>query len=320
MSQTGLWIVFHIFLVGMLALDLGVFNRKAHVIGIKEALTWTGVWVGLALLWNLVIYILEGPSAAVQFLTAYLIEESLSVDNMFVFLMIFKYFHVPASHQHRVLFWGIVGALAARLTFILLGLALVKQFHAVIYVFAAFLIFTGIRMALQKDVEIHPDRNPVFRLLRPFMSSTSYDNEHFFVRKNRRLLVTPLFVVLMVIESSDIMFAIDSVPAVLGITMDPFIAYASNALAILGLRSLYFALGGLMGMFQYLHYGLAAILTLVGVKMMVSDFVHLPPWLTLSMIGMILFIAVMASIGERSRAARGAAKTKSHAKAKVERE
>jgi tellurite resistance protein TerC len=286
----------------MLALDLGVFNRKAHVIRVKEALAWTGVWMGMALAWNLVIYWLEGPTAAVHFLTAYLIEESLSVDNMFVFLLIFRYFHVPASHQHRVLFWGIIGALAARLTFILAGLALVKAFHAAVYVFGAFLIFTGIRMAFQKGLEVHPDRNPVFRLLRPFMSSTRYDTEKFFVRRNRRLFVTPLFVVLMVIESSDIMFAVDSVPAVLAITFDPFIAYASNALAILGLRSLYFAVGGLMGMFHYLHHGLAAILTLVGLKMIAADWVRLPPWMTLSMIAVILSVAILASIAHKRSA------------------
>ncbi len=304
MSQPALWIGFHVFLVAMLALDLGVFNRKAHVVRVKEALIWTGVWVGVALLWNLGIYWLRGPQAAVQFLTAYLIEESLSIDNMFVFVLIFNYFKVPAAQQHRVLFWGIVGALVARLIFIVAGLALVRAFHGVIYIFAAFLIFTGIRMWTQKDKEVHPDRNPVFRVLRPFMSSTGYEHEQFFVRKSGRLLVTPLFVVLMVIESTDIIFAIDSVPAVLAITFDPFIAYSSNALAVLGLRSLYFALGGLMGMFHYLHYGLSAILVLVGVKMLLSEVVRLPAWMTLGMIGVILSISVALSIAARSKTAK----------------
>ncbi|MBI4719649.1 MAG: TerC family protein [Chitinivibrionia bacterium] len=301
--QLYLWIGFHFFLGTMLAIDLGIFQRKAHAPTVREALAWTAVWVGIALLFGIGIYVFQGAKLAVQFYTAYLIEESLSVDNIFVFLMIFSHFRVPPAFQHKVLFWGILGAIVFRLTFILAGVALIKEFHWIIYLFGAFLIFAGIQMAFQKTKEIHPDRNPVFRMLRPFMASRNYDDARFFIRRNGRLLVTPLFVVLMVIESSDIVFAIDSVPAVLSITLNPFIAYTSNALAILGLRSLYFALRGLMSMFHYLHYGLAAILVFVGVKMLASDFVKIPPPAALLVIAVILIVAILASLIHQSRSA-----------------
>jgi tellurite resistance protein TerC len=301
MTNIAFWLGFHVFLGGMLALDLGVFNRKAHVIGIREALVWTGVWVGVALVFNLGVYLFQGPKPAFQFLTAYLIEKSLSVDNVFVFAMIFSYFQVPPIHQHKVLFWGVVGALVARLAFILAGVAVIKAFHWIIYIFGAFLIFTGLRMALKKKREVHPDRNPVFRMLRPLMASNEYENGRFFVRRTGELRVTPLFVVLMVVESSDVMFAVDSVPAVLAITLDPFIAYTSNAMAILGLRSLYFVIGGMMGRFHYLHYGLAAILVFVGVKMLIADVFKIPARAALPVIVVILLTSITASVFHRTK-------------------
>lgn len=263
-----LWIGFNVFVLAMLALDLGVFHRKAHVVKIKEALIWSAVWIALALLFNVGVYYWRGPQTALEFLTGYLLEKSLSVDNVFVFLLIFSYFRVPALCQHKVLFWGILGALIMRTVFIAAGIRLIQQFHWVIYVFGAFLIFTGIKMALQKDKEIYPEKNPVIKLFRRLMPVTQDHDEEsrFFVRKAGRLHATPLFVALLVVETTDVIFAVDSIPAILAITRDPFIVYTSNVFAILGLRALYFALAGIMPMFHYLHYGLSAILVFVGVK------------------------------------------------------
>lgn len=300
MSPAIFWIGFHVLLGGMLALDLGVFNRRPHVVGIKEALVWTGVWIGTALLFSLGIYWLLGSKPAYQFLTAYLIEKSLSVDNIFVFAMIFAYFKVPAVYQHRVLFWGILGALVARLAFILAGVAVIKAFHWIIYLFGAFLVFTGFRMAFKPERAVRPERNPVYRLFRPLMSSGAIESGTFLVRSAGKLRVTPLLVVLLVVESADVLFAVDSVPAVLAITLDPFIAYTSNALAILGLRSLYFVIGGMVGRFRYLHYGLAMILVFVGVKMLVSDFYKIPARMALPVIAFILAVSVAVSVLKRA--------------------
>ena len=301
-NQLRLWIFFNIFVLAMLALDLGVFHRKAHVIKIKEALVWSAVWVTLALLFNLGIYFWRGPETALEFLTGYLIEKSLSVDNIFVFLLIFSYFGVPSLHQHKVLFWGILGALIMRAVFIATGITLIEKFHWIIYVFGAFLILTGIRMALQKDRKINPEKNPVLRLFRRWAPVTEdYVEDRFFAKRAKRYLATPLFIVLLVIETTDVIFAADSIPAILAITLDPFIVYTSNVFAILGLRALYFAVAGIMGHFHHLHYGLSAVLVFVGMKMLLADLYKIPVSVALSVVAGILLISVMASILDKKK-------------------
>lgn len=296
------WVVFNIFVLGMLALDLGVFHRKAHVIKIKEALVWSAVWVTLALLFNLGIYFWRGPETALEFLTGYLIEKSLSVDNIFVFLLIFSYFGVPSLHQHKVLFWGILGALIMRAAFIATGVTLIEKFHWIIYVFGAFLILTGIRMALQKDRKINPERNPILRLFRRWVPVTEdYVEDRFFAKRAKRYLATPLFIVLLVIETTDVIFAVDSIPAILAITLDPFIVYTSNVFAILGLRALYFAVAGIMGFFHHLHYGLSAVLVFVGIKMLLADLYKIPVSIALGVVGGILLISVMGSVFDKKK-------------------
>ncbi len=295
------WILFNIFVLAMLALDLGIFHRKVHAVKIKEALVWTAVWIALALLFSVGISCFwYGPEKALEFLTGYLIEKSLSVDNIFVFLLIFSYFGVSARYQHKVLFWGILGALIMRATFILTGVALIQTFHWIIYLFGAFLILTGIKMAFQKDKEIHPERNPALRLFRRFIPVTDgYEEDKFFVKRGGRYLATPLFIVLLVIETTDVIFAADSIPAILAITQDAFIVYTSNVFAILGLRALYFALAGIMQVFQYLHYGLSAILVFVGVKMLLADLYKIPVAIALGVVGIVLLISVLASVVRR---------------------
>jgi tellurite resistance protein TerC len=296
-NEILLWLAFNIFVLAMLALDLGVFHRKAHVVQIKEALGWTAIWITLALLFNLGIYFWRGPEPALEFLTGYLIEKALSVDNIFVFLLIFSYFDVPLVYQHKVLFWGILGALIMRALFIVAGITLIEKVHWVIYIFGGFLILTGIKIALQKEKEIRPERNPVLRIFRRFMPvSDRYENGKFFLKKERRYLATPLSIVLLVVETTDIVFAVDSIPAILAITLDPFIVYTSNVFAILGLRALYFALAGLMRLFQYLHYGLSAILVFVGVKMLVASVWKIPIGVALGVVAGILLLSVGASI------------------------
>lgn len=281
----------------MLALDLGVFHRKAHVVRLKEALGWSVVWICLALLFNLLIYSWLGPETALQFLAGYIIEKSLSVDNLFVFLLIFSYFSVPSVYQHKILFWGILGALIMRAIFIAAGITLIEKFHWMIYLFGGFLIITGIKMAFQKDKELHPETNPVLRLFRRFVPVTDqYHDDHFFVLKEGKRWATPLFVVLLLIETTDVIFAVDSIPAILAVTRDPFIVYTSNVFAILGLRALYFALAGIMQLFHYLHYGLSLILVFVGTKMLISDIYKVPIGLALSVIAGILIVSVVASI------------------------
>jgi tellurite resistance protein TerC len=292
-----IWIGFNIFVILMLALDLGVFHRKAHVIKIKEALLWSGFWIALALLFNLGIYFWRGPETALEFLTGYLIEKSLSVDNLFVFLLIFSYFDVPPLYQHKVLFWGILGALIMRAIFIVAGITLIQAFHWILYLFGIFLIFTGIKLALHKEREIHPERNPVIRIFRRLMPvSDQHEGDKFVVKKSGKYLFTPLFIVLLMIETTDVIFAVDSIPAILAITLDPFIVYTSNVFAILGLRALYFALAGLMRLFHHLHYGLSAILVLVGVKMLLADIYKIPTVITLGLIAGILLISIIASV------------------------
>jgi tellurite resistance protein TerC len=291
-----LWIAFNVFVLGMLALDLGVFHRKAHAVSIKEATVWSCVWVALAMVFNLAIYAAWGPVKALEFLTGYVIEKSLSVDNLFVFLMIFQYFNTPAQYQHRVLFWGILGALILRAVFIATGAALLNNFHWMMYVFGAFLIFTGIKMFLQGDEKLEPDKNPVVRLFERYVPIIKeYDGQKFFVHRDGKTYATLLMLVLVVVETTDVIFAVDSIPAIFAITKDPFIVYTSNVFAILGLRALYFMLAGVMEMFVYLKVGLSFVLCFVGVKMLLVDVYKVPIGASLSVIGGVLLLSVLAS-------------------------
>ncbi len=291
------WVIFNIFVLLMLALDLGVFHRKTHRVKLKEALIWSAVWVTLALAYNVLIYYWQGPTKALEFLTGYVIEKSLSVDNIFVFVMLFTYFRVPAEYQHKVLFWGIIGALVMRAFFIAVGVTLIQRFDWVIYLFGAILIYSGIKMAREKDKEVHPEQNPLLKLFRrAFPVTNDYEGDRFWVRRTGGLLATPLMVVLIVVETTDLIFAVDSIPAILAITHDPFIVYTSNVFAILGLRALYFALAGVMDLFHYLHYGLSLILIFVGVKMIGAHFFHIPVLVALGVVAGILAVSVAASM------------------------
>jgi len=292
-----MWVGFNLFVIVMLLVDLFVFHRDAHEVKMKEALTWSVVWVGMALTFNLGIYYWMGKQTALEFLTGYLIEKSLSVDNIFVFIMIFAAFKVPAKYQHRVLFWGILGALVMRAGFIAGGVTLIKNFHWIIYVFGSFLIFTGLKMSMDKDKEIHPEKNLVLKLFRKWMPVTpGFEGAKFFVMKEGRRFATPLFVVLILVETTDLIFAVDSIPAILSITQDPFIVYTSNVFAILGLRALYFALVGVVKSFHYLHYGLSAILVFVGTKMLLVDIYKIPIGVSLSVVASLLALSVIASL------------------------
>lgn len=291
------WIFFNLFIVFMLAIDLLVFHKKAHLITIKEAIGWTIFWILLALTFNLYIYFEKGNEPALQFLTGYLIEKSLSVDNLFVFLLIFNHFKTPSSSLHKVLFYGVLGAIVFRATFILLGIALITQFYWMMYLFGFFLIITGIRLAFEKEKEYHPDKNLIINLFHKFFPfSKEYVNDKFFIKKNSRYYATPLFVVLLAIESTDIIFAIDSIPAIIAITQDPYIVYTSNIFAILGLRSLYFVLSHMMTLFHYLTYGLSIILIFIGIKMMLSDIYHISIYTSLGIIFGILLSSVILSL------------------------
>jgi tellurite resistance protein TerC len=315
MGSIWLWVGFNIFVLALLALDLGVFHRKAHAVSVREATIWSVIWISLSMLFNLGIYFFwhdlvptspyTNGDAALAFFTGYLIEKSLSVDNIFVFVLIFTYFSVPAQYQHRVLFWGILGALVMRAALILVGAALIKEFHWVIWIFGAFLIFTGIRMAFHKDAELHPEDNPLVKVVKRFMPVTQgYHGASFFVREAGKLMVTPLLLVLLIVESTDLVFAVDSIPAIFAVTEDPFIVYTSNVFAILGLRSLYFLLAGVMHKFHYLKLGLSAVLTFVGVKMLFPDLSELvtgvsykiPTLLSLGVVAGMLVVAVVASL------------------------
>jgi tellurite resistance protein TerC len=292
-----LWIAFNVFVLGMLALDLGIFHRKAHAVSIKEASIWSAVWILLALIFNLGIYFVWGQEKALEFLTGYVIEKSLSVDNLFVFLMIFQYFATPAEFQHRVLFWGIVGALVMRAIFIATGAALLENFHWMIYVFGGFLIVTGIKMLLQGDTKLDPDKNPVVRLFQRWVPITNeYQGQRFFIRSEGKIHATLLMLVLIVVETTDVIFAVDSIPAIFAITMDPFIVYTSNVFAILGLRALYFMLAGVMEMFVYLKVGLSFVLCFVGAKMLVVDFYKIPIGVSLGVVAGILILSVVVSL------------------------
>ena len=260
-EQLYWWIGFHIFIFLMLALDLGVFHRKSHTVTVREALTWSAVWISLALIFNAGVFFVRGYDSALEFLAGYLLEESLSVDNLFVFLLLFSYFKVPADYQHKVLFWGIVGALVMRALFIGIGAVLIAQFHYILYLFGIFLVITGVRMAFDKGDEVNPENNILVKVFRRFFPvSDKYDGSKFFTLENGERKATLLFIVLLIVEATDILFAVDSIPAVFAVTQDPFIVYTSNIFAILGLRSLYFALAGIMNLFHYLKFGLSIIL------------------------------------------------------------
>lgn len=291
-------ILFNIFILFMLVLDLGVMHRKVHVVTVKEALTWVGVWMGLAMVFCVVLYFWHGSEASLTFLTGYLIEQSLSVDNIFVIIMIFSYFAVPPRFHHKILFWGILGAIAMRAAFIVGGIHLINKFSWIIYVFGIFLVYSGVKMALQKEgEEIDFEKNPVMKLIRKILPITDSDETgRFFVRKNGKLFATNLFVVLMIVEFTDLVFAMDSIPAIIAVTRDSFLVYTSNVFAILGLRSLYFALVGMTQQFHYLKFGVAFILVFVGVKMAIADFFHVPILAALGMIVFSLGASIVASI------------------------
>jgi tellurite resistance protein TerC len=282
--------------VAMLVLDLGVLNRRAHRIGFREALMWSGVWIVLAAAFAISLFFWQGRATSLEFVTGYVIELSLSVDNLFVFLVIFRYFKVADDQQHKVLFWGIVGALVMRGLFILAGITLIRRFEWITYFFGATLVYSGYKLLRQGDTEIHPEKNPVLRIFRKIIPVTNdYEGGKFFIRRPG-LYATPLFVVLLVIETTDVVFAVDSIPAVLAITLNAFIVYTSNIFAILGLRSMYFALAGLMDIFHYLHYGLSVVLIFVGLKMLGAHYVHIPTvWALTAVIG-VLGSSVLASV------------------------
>ncbi len=297
LGSPTLWLSFTVFIVAMLALDLGVLHRTPHDVGVKEALGWSLVWVALALVFAGGLYKLAGPTYALQFVTGYLIEKALSVDNVFVFLVVFSFFKVPSALQHRVLFWGIFGALIMRAVFIIAGAALIERFEWIMYIFGALLVFTGFKMLTAGNEEVHPNELVAYRLFRRIVPSTdTYREGHFFVRENGRLLATPLAAVLVVVESTDLMFAVDSIPAIFAVTRDPFLVYTSNVFAILGLRAMFFLLAGIIDKFAYLKTGLAIVLSYVGVKMLIIEYFHVPPGVSLGIVAAILGIAIAWSL------------------------
>jgi tellurite resistance protein TerC len=295
--QALLWTIFAIMLPVLLVLDLAVFHKEKHTVHMKEALGSCAFWIGIALIFNLLIYWIAGKEKAMLFLTGYLVEESLSVDNLFVFLLIFSYFRIPSEYQHEVLFWGILGAMIMRAIFIWAGVTLIHQFEWIIYLFGIFLIYTGFKLIREKDKKINPEKNPLIRLIRKIMPVTpDYEKDRFFVKRENKTWATPLFIALLVVETTDVVFAVDSIPAILAITTDPFLVYTSNIFAILGLRAIFFALSGLMKMFRYLNYGLSLILIFVGVKMLMADFYKIQPVVALGVIALILAASVTASL------------------------
>jgi len=298
-----LWACFIALILGMLALDLGVLNRKPHVVRPREALLWTLLWVSVALAFNAFVYFRFGPQAGLEFLTGYLIEKALSVDNIFVFLIIFSYFSVPPEHQHRVLFWGVLGAIVLRAVFIILGAALLHQFHWIIFVFGAFLIFTGIRILTQKGESVHPERNPLVRMFKRWVPMVhDHKDAHFFTVRNGKRFATPLLLVLLVVEATDVVFAVDSIPAIFAVTPDPFIVFTSNIFAILGLRALYFLLADFMDRFCYLKVGLGLVLVFVGAKMLVSDWFKVPIGASLTVVILLLGGSIVFSLLKRPTA------------------
>lgn len=300
-----LWIAFNVFVLGLLALDLGVFHRKAHAVSLKEAALWSAGWITLALTFNAALALWQGPEIGLQFLTGYLIEKSLSVDNIFVFVLLFSALAVPAAYQHRALFWGVLGALILRGALIAVGATLIASVHWIFYVFGAFLIIAGVRLAVKRETEVHPNDNPLVRLTRrAFPVTEGYEGQRLFVRRGAQLWATPLLVALVVIEGTDLVFALDSIPAIFAVTNDPFVVYTSNVFAILGLRSLYFLLAGSIQRFTYLRFGLAAILVFVGAKMLLADLIHIPIAASLGVIVGVLAVTLAASLIHERRAGR----------------
>lgn len=297
-GATWLWIGFSVFILTMLSLDLGLLNRKAHTIKYREAWIWSVVWVTLALIFAGIVFIFQGSARGVDFLTGYIIELSLSVDNLFVFILIFSYFKVPARFQHRVLFWGVIGALVMRLTMIFVGATLINRFHWIIYIFGAFLVYTGIKMFREEETDIQPEHNPVVRLVTRFLPIVRYyDESKFFIKVGGRRTGTLLLLVLIVVEFTDLVFAVDSIPAIFGITTNTFIVYTSNVFAILGLRSMYFLLAGVVDKFRYLRAGLAIVLTFIGVKMLLGAVgIHIKTWISLVVVAVVLLSSIVASL------------------------
>lgn len=292
-----LWGGFSLFVIGMLALDLGVFHRKLHEVKPREALIWTAVWISLAMTFNAFVYYHFGKARAFEFFTAYIIEKSLSIDNIFVMIMIFQYFQVPKMYEHKVLFWGIFGALIMRVIFIFAGVGLIHTFHWLIYIFGGFVLFMGVRMVVRMDRKLKPEKNPLVRLARKVFAVTeTFEGDKFFVKRPGKMMATPLFITVILVEATDLIFAVDSIPAILAISNDPFIIYTSNVFAILGLRSLYFAIAGMEKYFRYLKYGLAAVLVFVGMKMCLTDILLVPIEISLLAIAFILCVAIVASI------------------------
>jgi len=302
-NQTLFWILFNIFVAAVLALDLGVFHRRAQRPTLRQSLIWSALWIVLAGLFSVLISFWQGRGAALEFSTGYIIELSLSADNLFIFLLIFRYFHLPEHEQYRVLFWGIIGAIIMRATFIFVGVGLIRKFHWIIYLFGALLVYSGLRLLFQRGARIDPAKNPMLRLVRRIFPVTEdYAGGSFFVRRER-LYATPLLLVLLVIETTDVIFAVDSIPAVLAITLNTFIVYTSNIFAILGLRSLFFALSSLMDIFEYLHYGISCVLVFVGFKMLVSHYFPIRTDISLAVIGGILLVTILASALHPEKAA-----------------
>jgi tellurite resistance protein TerC len=296
-GSPALWGGFTAFVLAMLALDLGVFHRKAHDVSVREALTWSIVWVTLALGFNALVWHWFGPTKGLEFLTGYLIEKALSVDNVFVFIVVFSFFAVPAAYHHRVLFWGILGAIVMRAIFIFAGAALLERFHWIIYVFGAVLVLTGVKLYRERHERMDPGKNVVLRIFKRFVPSVDeYHGQRFTIVQNGRRVATPLLAVLVVIEATDLIFAVDSIPAIFAVTRDPFIVYTSNIFAILGLRAMYFLLAGVMDRFRYLKPGLALILVFVGIKMMIVDVYKIPIGVSLAIVAGILAVAIGASL------------------------
>jgi tellurite resistance protein TerC len=305
-NETLLFILFNVFILAMLALDLGVFHRRPHEVSVKEAAIWSTVWVTLSLLFNIGLFFTlkestgdtqEATRVGLEFLTGYLLEKALSVDNIFVFIVLFSYFGVPRQFQHKVLFWGVIGALVLRSVFIAAGAMLIYRFEWILYIFGVILVVSGAKMMQQGEMEVHPDRNIFIRLARRFFPvTTSFSSGRFIIKENGRQHLTPLFLVLIAVETTDVVFAVDSIPAVFGITRDPFIVYSSNVFAILGLRAMYFLLSGLMSSFYYLKHGLSLVLIFIGVKMLIADFLHVPVGTSLGVVGGVLVVTVTMSL------------------------